>query len=500
MADRVLVTMKMTDDIIVDVYEDSTPKKYCIVHKKDGDVKSKLYKVANKNDGIVLEAMSDIAIKEGKSKSYYKILQNPYTDTRGRHYGQTPYYLDDGSSIKIQWFKDDANVYSYKDDGLAKTVDYKSVIIMPGGDYYKSFNISYNKAQGFSKIDPNDKNINGTTYSNAVKDSDIINELIEKLKISTKNSNNISSYKVALCNPSDKAPNKNTITYRLPFYDDSALTNKIDDYSGGDDNLVSSDNEIYDMVVDNQTTIHAKADKTLDAFSIIFEQSTVNDPTLAVSDEYVENASEAESEVYNTANNSKSFTTEVVDPDTFVSLSPAMSATTVTAFLNKASEKASANPTKANNMLKAMSCVRQSKGRCPLGTWTIAINYYNLNHSLRLVGMVDKAGGNANMASYYNRYVNELRYTKVVDGTFDKKGIINAINSRAWRMGDVAVYWALDGGGDSSRIYGHTQIYNGCVNGYSFSSDDLPNYGAAFVYGNRNHNVWRLLIFTPPLL
>jgi hypothetical protein len=85
------------------------------------------------------------------------------------------------------------------------------------------------------------------------------------------------------------------------------------------------------------------------------------------------------------------------------------------------------------------------------------------------------------------------------NGYLTKNEVINTINSTTFEYGDVIRYWTEDGPvADSSRTYGHVQIYVGNINKSGWSSSFKENYGSSFIYRSRPGTQWILEIYKAP--
>lgn len=146
-------------------------------------------------------------------------------------------------------------------------------------------------------------------------------------------------------------------------------------------------------------------------------------------------------------------------------------------------------------------------GDCPGSNGSLCSRYtYDLAYTLcnGKNGCGVPAGGNANQSSYwknleslgyelsdilYFQNVNEIKYY---------------MSTRHFNYGDIAVYYSNSGSKeDSSRKYGHTQMFIGdavgaeCSNGWACDKKD--NYNTPFVYGRRTmQRDWELRIYKPP--
>jgi hypothetical protein len=167
----------------------------------------------------------------------------------------------------------------------------------------------------------------------------------------------------------------------------------------------------------------------------------------------------------------------------------------------------------ASAMTAAMSAVFKSggaSGLCAYYTYSIANSYVKaLRGESNLPGLVH-AGGNANDSSYRQR-LQQLGYKMQSLGSMTKSQLITEIN-RPRAIGDIINYASLKPVSsvrdhNYAYIYGHTQIYHG-ENAYNLSmqggkhgkagwaSSWSNNYGASFVYGSKNSDLWECYLFT----
>lgn len=173
-----------------------------------------------------------------------------------------------------------------------------------------------------------------------------------------------------------------------------------------------------------------------------------------------------------------------------------------TSFYNgNASDKAK------NSIIKSVQATHAnggSKGRCARWTYNMARNYIQgISGNQMTKGANFAAGGNANGIGYIQALKN-LGYTAVLGGKELSKSEIQQKLKNDFDIGDVVCYWAVDGSSeDSSRKYGHTQIFTGGLhngsNGHKWCTDHISNYRTYFPYTSRPGTKWNLLVLKAPL-
>jgi hypothetical protein len=134
MADQVLKTVRITDNIKVEVLQQGKKRKYALFYDTD-NTKSEKYDVAMSDDDVIKESLLEYGrLQSSKGKPlgqlpqfYYKVIQDPYKDPFiKRTYGngdKSPYYLNNGCSINIEWegwANSDPIITSSDDDADAK--------------------------------------------------------------------------------------------------------------------------------------------------------------------------------------------------------------------------------------------------------------------------------------------------------------------------------------------------------------------------------------------
>jgi hypothetical protein len=118
MADQLLKTVRITDDIKVEVYQQGKKRKYALFYDSNNsdinrrrsdteNTKSEKYDVAMSDDDVIEMALEAYNNRFGSPAKKYYITQKTYSDPAPvRTYGngdKSPYYLNNGCAINIQW-------------------------------------------------------------------------------------------------------------------------------------------------------------------------------------------------------------------------------------------------------------------------------------------------------------------------------------------------------------------------------------------------------------
>jgi LAS superfamily LD-carboxypeptidase LdcB len=124
MADQILKTVRITDNIKVEVLQQGKKRKYVIFYDgnndyitgrrsgyddtdKNNNTKSEKYDVAMSDDDVIEMALKAYNGRFGSYSKKFSITQNIYSDPApARTYGngdKSPYYLNNGCAINIQW-------------------------------------------------------------------------------------------------------------------------------------------------------------------------------------------------------------------------------------------------------------------------------------------------------------------------------------------------------------------------------------------------------------
>ena len=181
------------------------------------------------------------------------------------------------------------------------------------------------------------------------------------------------------------------------------------------------------------------------------------------------------------------------------------------------------------------STVGFDTGLCARWTYNWARNYvYALRGKETSNGPAFAAGGHANASrdnekkAGYWKSLEYLGYEIVTNTTYTKDELIKKLAGNKYDIGDVVVYWGVDGTvGISSYRYGHTQFFTGGYQNYkkaaygtkspnkgkaypkaggwdrasNWDSDAYNNYGTSMVYKGDTSGPatkWRYLLFKAP--
>ena len=112
MADTLLKTVRITDDIKLEVYQQGSKRKYALF-SDSYQTKTDKYDISMSDDDVIKEALITYNARYGSYNKKYDIIQTPYKDPLPkRTYGngdKSPYYLNNGCAINIQWIGDVPN-------------------------------------------------------------------------------------------------------------------------------------------------------------------------------------------------------------------------------------------------------------------------------------------------------------------------------------------------------------------------------------------------------
>ena len=110
MADTLLKTVRITDDIKLEVYQQGSKRKYALF-SDSYQTKTDKYDISMSDDDVIKEALitynARYAVYSVTNGIEYRVTQDPYKDPLPkRTYGngdKSPYYLNNGCVINIQW-------------------------------------------------------------------------------------------------------------------------------------------------------------------------------------------------------------------------------------------------------------------------------------------------------------------------------------------------------------------------------------------------------------
>jgi hypothetical protein len=278
MADQLLKSVRITDDMKVEVYQQGKKRKYAIFYDSNNsdinrrrsdteNTKSEKYDVAMSDDEVIEMALKAYNGKFGTPAKKYYITQKTYIDPAPvRTYGngeQSPYYLNNGCSLNIRWVgqipnpdfvlgtfsniddaEDATGIKSYlRDVTVTSTIDDATdTSKMPSASWGTSFvsrkEVTVNLPKGFTEnggkgylvwtvngLQYNNKALpTGTSggdsisnFSNHIKDSDIIELVISYFEtdVSSLHGVAVSSIGLKLCAPNNEACS--LISYKSPL-------------------------------------------------------------------------------------------------------------------------------------------------------------------------------------------------------------------------------------------------------------------------------------------
>ena len=162
---------------------------------------------SNYKDNDFIRDYLDTIVKldPNKSTQPYEIIQDPWNDqyVEPRKYGSSPYYLNDGSKLVIEWLDGGTKKFSDKDN--ANSLIEKHVILFPpeSSDLKKYYLEDKNSKFGYADV----VGYNYNVWSGTVKDVDILKDSINNIKYQIEKAFGtlFTENKLALCNPADKA-------------------------------------------------------------------------------------------------------------------------------------------------------------------------------------------------------------------------------------------------------------------------------------------------------
>ena len=428
-----------------------------------------------------------------EGKPYY-IIQDPWEVKVPlyRNFGSDPYYLNNGAVIYIIWKDGNTEVggQKYSDDKgneLPITTLYVDKTIKI---------ISSNETQGFT-LGKNSKFEYGTdsqVYTSSIEDNNILSEIILQWKIK------IPDYNLALCSPNNESCS--IIPYKSPL---KPIEPDVPVVEPTPINAEVASKEKIKVVVQNEI-IKVKEDvNSLKVFIGIakdvplekpLEHETLNteqdDFIDGEGSEYIEEDFIGEEEKWNPIpgiddtfdpDTDKGGDTGILEPQSFV---PATQ--TQKDFIK--------------NAIQATLSKGEKHGKCARFTFNHVNNYVRLMQGKPVEkGDVHNAGGNANQPGYHKNLQN-MGYKITTNETISKSSLISKISNGSWSVGDVIVYWCIDGPSNASHvIYGHTQIFtNGYHNGsnYRWSTDNMNNYESSFVYRKKSGETYKFIHFQAP--
>ena len=297
MADQVLKTVRITDNIKVEVYQQGKKRKYALFYDSN-NTKSEKYDVAMSDDDVIKESLLEYGrLQSSKGKPlgqlpqfYYKVIQDPYKDPfTKRTYGngdKSPYYLNNGCSINIEWegwansdpiiTSSDDDAEKKKDSNDGPLVYAKSVTVyLPkgftenGGKGYlvwTDIGLRYNDDKNVYKnsLDKGQKN-GGVIlkFSSTNKDSEIVEHIIASFVGKVTNLHGYDYRGLKLCTPNTEACS--LIPYKSPLEPPNNTPSQLAVVTPG---ATQSAPKIKFTIDGLPTEIIIKAKEDLDTFTI----------------------------------------------------------------------------------------------------------------------------------------------------------------------------------------------------------------------------------------
>ena len=106
MADELLKKVRVTDNVILEIYKQGSKRKYSVIIDGSTQIKSDKYDISMGDDAIINETLYNYSMSKKNMTEYYKVVQNPYKDPFTKRVygdGKSPYYLNNGCKIFIEW-------------------------------------------------------------------------------------------------------------------------------------------------------------------------------------------------------------------------------------------------------------------------------------------------------------------------------------------------------------------------------------------------------------
>lgn len=536
MEDLLLKTVRVTGDIKVEVWQQGKKRKYAQIYLETGIIKSEKVDISTNDKTVILDAMSIFAVTNGRKEDYYKIIQDPYDDTtKARIYGISPYYLNNGCILFIEWIGKEPNpdfslgTYSTADDvpvdintprwldcitissnSISKVSDWvdsvghsdrtmitdkRISITLPNKVKEESNTLVWSTKNKFGTLDYSTRSENDTAILYKTLDEDIIKIVIGEYNKMITNLYGIPEYGLDLCSPDTIACS--IIEYKSPL-------------------TISNDIKIQTTTPPQQPIIKTKFNiDGLTTPTIIKAKQNLPNFTIWISGTE-SNTTSLESETIEDVNSSNGLDESYIE-NTYTGKEEEWEPLQVTKddaiCLDKDLGSGSTNeppitslPATANQKdfiktaINATLAKGESKGRCAKYTFNHAKNYvYLMKGKSAELGAKNCAGGNANNETYHAN-LQSIGYIKYNQDVTQKNSLLSKISRYTWEIGDVLVYWCTDGPNNESHVkYGHTQIFTGqSFNNYNWACDNKNNYGCTFVYNNRKGDTWHWIIFKAP--
>lgn len=435
------------------------------------------FNINNRVDGDVF--INDVISQKSRIlNSKHEIIQDPYNDIAPiiRNFGYDPYYLNNGSLLYIDWIINDINTggKNWSDDngnellisidGQNQNLIHKSIKIINNDNiYYFNSNFEFT----------NDSNLSNTWLS--IIDKDVINTVLSKWN------NNVPNYNVSLCSPNNNYCNL------IEFINPISITSS--NFSV-EENVIN--NNKLNLIISFPKEIQFKINEDIIGLTIEIENNDQFDESL-IDPEFFENDFLGLEEIYQGPDpNAKD---ETIDPDNSKG-----SDFDVEFEVPPSGKISDIQKTFIKNAVKSTG--PGGPGKCARFTFNHANNYCLQILGKTPVGSKNAAGGNANQESYHKN-LERLGYKRYDQGTISKEKLTAELRKSSFDIGDVVAYWGVNTSliTESCVKYGHTQIYtagNQNNSKYFWSSDEPNNFKSGFVYGRKQVNSWRFIIFKAP--
>ena len=485
------------------------------VRSKDGlDIKVTLYrdnqkrKIEGKGDGVTVFGLSeyggnryqnytddeiilDFIEVNRKSKQqptgYYSIIQDPWLDTKPlyRSFGYDPYYLNNGTSVYINWL-DDQNIESggksWSDEN-GDELDIKTGLTQSTkGLITKTVRISPPSDSGDKSLILKDSLISsefvtGDKFVGTVKDLDIINQVISYWKIK------IPNYNLEICSPNNEFCN--IIPYKSPvqeYQPEQESSIKTEESEQGKETKIK-----LSVVLPEELELKVKQD--LNGLKVyvgdpppvgsgfIFQEDEFDnldelDPeyTETVFDGLSEEEYNYQEDISNGQEDSSSTESSTVTEK--VDIQPFGTFDELLRLAGKLARELGKN-TRVNYSNLKQSYVKGVHGLCPQGTQAVLAALTGIKGLGKISGNADwfsfktpgTGGGNAS----FNRSIDGVVYfndkIKITQKNGSWKGTYLQDPSQ-WQVGDV-IAMGYTGG----KKYGHIQVWTG----YKWMSDFKQN-------------------------
>ena len=464
-------------------------------------------------DDQFIKDFIDMNSKSDGGGKTYDIIQDPWEikTPKWRSYGYDPYYLNNGAQIFISWTEGNFNAggLTYSDDSgkeinasvsISKTVfniigiDEPSVL-----QYGKSQEIEYKSFDKPTQV-----------YGGLVEDLSIIRDVISAWKRKVPNYDEL-----ALCSPDNQScsiipyksplkPPEPEVPPTIKVATNEAPKEKMTVVLPPDVVKVKSDITSFLVYVGKGKEKGLLENPSTEEDEFIFDDSSGIDEY--TEDEFI-GEDEAKWEPL------KDVQDDTFDPDTEKGAggdetpAPGGAATPAPGGAATPAPESFVPATQTQKdfiktAVKATLSQGEKHGKCARFTFNHANNYVRLMQGKSVQqGSIHAAGGNANDSGYHKNLQN-MGYKIISNESISKSNIISKINSGAWSVGDIIVYWCTDGPSNDSHVkYGHTQIFtNGYHNdsSYRWSTDNMNNYKAGFVYRTKPGDSYKLIHLQAP--